>query len=188
MINDILNLDKQLFLFLNSLHIDFLDQLMLFVSNSFFPILVILFIFFSYGYKFYRKSIFLLFIPLLISFGLSDSISSRILKPSTKRLRPCHEKTLKVYTANNGCGGKYSFVSSHASNSFAILFFMFLLFKRFNRYSYLFLMYAGVVSYSRIYLSRHYPLDIFCGAILGLMITYIVYWLIDKKTNLLKSQ
>ncbi|MBL4639251.1 MAG: phosphatase PAP2 family protein, partial [Kordiimonadaceae bacterium] len=28
-------------------------------------------------------------------------------------------------------------------------------------------LYAGVVSYSRIYLAKHYPLDILCGILLG---------------------
>lgn len=188
MLDSLLAIDSKLFLYLNSLHIDSLDNLMLFVSNSSIPIIVTVLYFLIYGFMKYKKSIVPLLLFLLIAFGLSDSISSKILKPSTKRLRPCHVENLEVYTAMNNCGGDYGFVSSHASNSFAVFLFIFLLFKRFRKINVLLLFYAGLVSYSRIYLGRHYPLDITCGAILGIIITWTIYSFIKKKTNLLKSR
>jgi len=46
-------------------------------------------------------------------------------KKSVKRLRPCHEPEIatNVILIKNKCGGKYSFVSSHATNctGFAVL-------------------------------------------------------------------
>jgi undecaprenyl-diphosphatase len=188
MLDKILAIDSKLFLYLNSLHSEYLDQIMLFVSNSIIPCIIIIFSFLIFGYKKFRKSVVPLFIFLLISFGLSDSISSKILKPSTQRLRPCHVENLEVYTAQNNCGGDYGFVSSHASNSFAVLFFIFLLFKGSRKRNISLLVYAALVSYSRVYLGRHYPLDITFGATLGIVIPWIIYCFISKKTNLLKSQ
>lgn len=188
MLERLLALDTKLFIYLNSLHNDSLDGTMLFVSNSCIPIILIALYFLIYGYKKFGKRVLSLFTFLILAFGLSDSISSKVLKPSTERLRPCHVQELGAYTAQNNCGGKFGFVSSHASNSFAVLFFIFLVFKRFRKNNILLLLYATLVSYSRIYLGRHYPLDIACGAFLGLMISWIIYVFIDKKTNLLKFQ
>jgi len=186
MLESILKLDRELFIFLNSLHSPYLDDVMLFVSNSMVPIIFILTLFLVYGFIKFKNKIFLIFIFLAITFGLSDSISSRIFKPATKRLRPCHEKSIESYRASNGCGGKYSFVSSHASNSFAVLTFIWLIFGKFNKGFLLVFPYAALTAYSRIYLARHYFLDIFFGAILGILIALSIYKLMKAKTNLLK--
>lgn len=180
MIDEVLLMDKNLFILLNGLHTHILDGPMLFLSNSLIPIIIIFISFLFLSFKVYRKNFIIVLLGLIISFALSDIISSRVLKPSTKRLRPCHEINLEVYTAGNGCGGKYSFVSSHASNSFAVMTFIWLLFKSVIPFSWLTFLYAGLVSYSRIYLARHYPLDIFFGALLGLILAYLSYQIVKR--------
>ena len=186
MLEAALKLDRELFIFLNSLHHPYLDEVMLFVSNSLIPIFCIFFIFFAYGLLKFKKKIFFIFIFLIMTFGLSDSISSRILKPGTARLRPCHEKSIDSYKAKNGCGGKFSFVSAHAANYFSVLTFIWLIFGKFNKGFLLVFPYAALTAYSRIYLARHYFLDIFFGAILGILIALAIYKLMKSKTNLLK--
>jgi undecaprenyl-diphosphatase len=76
------------------------------------------------------------------------------------------------------CGGQYGFASSHASNTFALATFLFLLYR--NKWSKLMLGWAVVVSYSRIYAGVHYPADILVGAILGALSAIIVYFLYRK--------
>ena len=186
MLEAALKIDRDLFIFLNSLHHPYLDHVMLFLSNSLIPILCILGLFFIYGLKKYKSKIFLIFIFLIITFGMTDIISSRVLKPTTQRLRPCHETIFESYRAGNGCGGKFSFVSAHASNYFSVLTFIWLIFGRFNKAFLLVFPYAALVSYSRIYLARHYFLDIFFGAILGIFIAAGVFQVLKRKTNLLK--
>ncbi len=142
---------------------------MLAISYNKFLFLFLIIGLLTYTFKLYKKYVFLAFFFCLVGFGLSDSISSKGLKDNIQRLRPCHNKALKtkVHLAGKKCwGGKYGFVSSHASNSFAIATFFFLLFRKNRKFLWLFI-YAGIVSYSRIYLARHYPGDIFFGAILG---------------------
>ena len=104
-----------------------------------------------------------------------------------QRLRPCHEPTLEglVHLVNNKCGGKFGFVSSHASNHFALAVFLSILYK--NTYKYfplLIFLWAAIIAYSRIYLGVHYPGDVIGGAISGILFGFIfgkIYLIIDGK-------
>jgi undecaprenyl-diphosphatase len=102
--------------------------------------------------------------------SLSDFLASGLFKPFFERLRPCYEPTLEgmVYFPN-GCGGKHGFASSHASNTFAAASFVYLIFRKTNSLIFLLLIWAVLVSYSRIYLGVHYPGDIIVGACLGIL-------------------
>lgn len=183
MINQILEIDKKVFIYLNSLHSDFLDPIMLFLSYNKIFMLVLLTILLILTYRVYKKKIIPLFFLLLLVFGLSDSISTRVFKDNFKRLRPCHSQELKEisYLAGEKCwGGKFGFVSSHASNSFAVATFFWLLLKM--KYTWIVLLFAhsSLVSFSRIYLAKHYPLDIICGGLLGFLIAYITLKLVAR--------
>ena len=62
----------------------------------------------------------LLMVALLVT--LTDQISVKLFKDVFVRLRPCHEPALDgmVRTLYGQCGGKYGFVSSHATNTFGV--------------------------------------------------------------------
>ena len=93
------------------------------------------------------------------------------------RLRPCHNPEIQaqVDTLNGYCGGQYGFVSSHAANYFGIATFLSVLFFRKIRFFIpLIMFWAALIAYSRIYLGVHYPADICCGAILGIILGLIV--------------
>ncbi|MBT4793082.1 MAG: phosphatase PAP2 family protein [Halobacteriovoraceae bacterium] len=131
---------------------------------------------FILGIYYFKQKFFIAFLFCILSFGVSDLVSTRIFKNGFKRLRPCHNPLLsqKVYLAGQNCwGGKYGFVSSHAANTFTVAMFFWLLFRRKNRFIFSLFFYATLVSYSRVYLARHYPGDILVGALLGLSIGYI---------------
>jgi len=187
MLESIINFDKSAFLYLNGLNHSIIDPIALFISYSFIPIIIIILGFNLYGYKKIKKSIFLAFFFMLVGFGLSDSISSRIFKPHFERLRPCHEQEFRpiVHTAGKSCwGGKFGFVSSHSANSFSVALFIWLLFRRHSKHFAWIFVYSGLVAYSRIYLAKHYPLDIICGGLLGLgcgLIAFKCYELINQK-------
>ena len=85
-----------------------------------------------------------------------------------------------VHIVRGHCGGRYGFVSSHAANTFALATFMtFLLGDRFQWVLPLMFAYAGLNAYSRIYLGVHYPGDVIFGALLGVFIGLLVWWLWD---------
>jgi undecaprenyl-diphosphatase len=76
-----------------------------------------------------------------------------------------------VHTVNNHCGGRYSFVSSHATNVFGIIAFMYgLLGKRYKWLIWILLAWGVLVMYSRVYLGVHYPADVVAGAVVGMII------------------
>ncbi|RLD63292.1 MAG: phosphatase PAP2 family protein [Bacteroidetes bacterium] len=175
MIDKLLQLDTDLFLFLNSLHSDFFDQIMWFISGKiqWLPLYALL-IFFIIR-KFKIKSIIIL-ASLILAIVFSDQISVHLFKDVFQRLRPCHNPQIAylVHIVNNHCGGQYGFVSSHAANTFALATFISYLFK--NKYvSYSILIWATIVSYSRIYLGVHYPGDVICGALLGTILGISFY-------------
>jgi undecaprenyl-diphosphatase len=123
----------------------------------------------------------------LISVGLADRITSGLMKPYFQRLRPCHDPLIQhfVHVVGN-CGGQYGFVSSHASNSFALVAALFILFKihKIETKIVLFLsIWAIIVSYSRIYVGVHYPTDILVGGLIGSLIPFAVYPLITLLKN-----
>ena len=180
------HIDRIIFLFLNELHSPFWDQVMWWISGRFnwIPLYLLITGYLIYRYK-WKVIVILLLVALLIT--LSDQGSVHLFKMVFKRLRPCHNPEISqlVHIVRNHCGGMYGFVSSHAANSFAVASYSILLIR--NKYYTMFIiLWATLVSYSRIYLGVHYPGDILGGAILGLVLGYIVYRLfvfIDRRIN-----
>jgi undecaprenyl-diphosphatase len=95
-----------------------------------------------------------------------------------KRTRPCHDDgiILKIHIVKNYCGGEYGFVSSHASNIFAISIFIIKLLKQnFKWLAPSLIIWASIVSFSRIYLGVHYLGDVICGAVFGACVALMVF-------------
>lgn len=169
--------DRKLFLFLNQFHNSFFDRVMNQITDRFFwiPLYVLLVVFLV---VLFRKKSWLVIIMLVCAVVSSDVMTSRLCKPLFKRLRPCHEPEIAAMVhVVKGCGGMYGFASSHAANTFALAFFLFLLlFKRFKWIA-LFLCWATIVSCSRIYVGVHYPGDIIGGALIGALLAYFFFTL-----------
>ncbi|MGD0711236.1 MAG: phosphatase PAP2 family protein [Bacteroidales bacterium] len=176
MIEQFISWDKSLLLFLNGLHTPFLDFLMYWISYKFTWIPFYLFLIYLVIKHYKLRTIdVLVCVALLIT--ASDQLSVHCFKDVFHRLRPCQNEELKpfIHLVNNECGGLYGFVSSHAANTFAICFFLIQILGRKIKYLTAgMIVWAAVVSYTRIYLGVHYPFDVFCGAILGITVGYSV--------------
>ena len=181
--NDLLALDQQLFLFLNSLHAAWLDPIMIAVSGKLTWIPLYLLI----VYLVYRKQQWRGLLWFLVCAGLvillADRISVLAFKDIFQRLRPCHEASIAdyVYLPSGHKGGLYGFVSSHAANTFGIAI-LTALFLQKRWATLLLLIWALWVSYSRIYMGVHYPGDVLCGAIHGAGIASAI-WLAARALN-----
>lgn len=184
MIEKILNYDTELFLYLNNLGTTKYDKFWILLSeietNIVFYLLALgIFIFYSKT-KLNSKLIFLLtFIIILI---LIADQSSNLFKDFFERLRPCYNESIKstVRLVKESCGGRFGFFSAHASNSFSLaIFFGFLLKKHSSMFMYISLVFASFISYSRIYLGVHFPLDIIFGGIFGIINGFIIFKLYE---------
>ncbi len=180
-----IELDRSIFLFLNSLHTPFLDEVMWIVSMKvvWIPLYlaIIWMIFRSYGKRVWIP---LALVPVLV---LIDDQGSTLIKNLTARPRPCHEPALSgmVHTVNGYCSGMYGFVSGHAANSFGIAAFSSAIINK-RWFSWAIFLWAAIVSYSRIYLGVHYPGDVLGGALLGLAAGAGLAWTAAKLNKNIK--
>lgn len=109
---------------------------------------------------------------------LSDTGSVLLFKNTVHRLRPTHTPDLQamVHTVNGYVGGEFGFVSSHASNHFAIAVFMMGVFQRRPEWMPLMLvLWASLIGYSRIYLGVHFPGDVIVGALYGALVGMLAF-------------
>ena len=88
-------------------------------------------------------------------------------KLTFERLRPCNTPELKNIIRLVHHSKSFSFFSGHAANSIASMTFLFLILKKWYKYSFLIYLYPLIFAYSRIYLGVHYPIDIIAGFIFG---------------------
>ncbi|MEO6684268.1 MAG: phosphatase PAP2 family protein [Ginsengibacter sp.] len=125
----------------------------------------------------------------IITAMLSDYISSSIIKENFTRLRPCREPFLvdQVRFLVSYCPRSSSFTSSHAVNHFAISMYIFTTFKKSlsPKWALMFL-WAFAISYAQVYVGVHFPLDVICGALVGLIIGYIPAKVFNTKIGLLQ--
>ncbi len=187
MLEWILEVDEALFLFLNELNWRWLDPIMFFISGKLEWVWMYLLIIIRLVYK-YKWPGLIALIVLILAVSLNDFITSGLMKPYFERLRPSHDPSLAgmVHILNGYKGGLYSFASSHASNAFTLATFLWLIFKKTEKWVVYLFIWAAVVAYSRIYLGVHYPGDILVGATVGIIVANIMfrlYTLLADKFN-----
>ena len=99
---------------------------------------------------------------LVLCVGLSDGLSSRLIKPWVHRLRPC--TALPHVLIPHGDRGTFSSPSSHAVNIAGAMLILALSFPAWTASA---AMLAIMVGLSRVYLGLHYPTDVLAGYLIG---------------------
>jgi undecaprenyl-diphosphatase len=176
MFKEITSIDQDLFFAINGTHSFFTDCVMWLYSGRLVWIPITLFLI---GFIIYKKN-WKEWLPVLVAFVilflLSDKISSDIIKPYFARWRPTHDPAImdQVRILYGYTGGRYGFVSSHATNAFGMAVFSSFLLKN-KLYTIVIIIWALIMGYSRIYLGVHYVSDVLGGIIVGSAIGLLMY-------------
>lgn len=172
----ILELDHELFLFLNNLGSPAWDSFWNFVTNkwSSIPLYAVLLylIYRTFGLK--GMGITLLLIAGLIT--ITDQLAN-VFKHGFERARPCGQEGVMEYARFVAVRcGRYGYFSAHAASSAAVTAFVGLaLRQKYPKMIYVLIVWALMVAYSRIYVGVHYPLDILTGILIGTGFGYLFY-------------
>jgi len=162
---------------INGFSSEFVDYLMIFLSNKYvwIPLYVFL-IYFLFRYD--KNNAFKLVAICISTVIISDFITSSVMKPFFERLRPCNnEELLGLIDIVSGCGKKYSFASSHSSTTFSLATIYYYLSKR--KFKFLFF-WSLAIGYSRVYLGVHYFGDVAVGFLVGFLTSIIIYRITKK--------
>lgn len=156
----------------HNLYFDFFFKYITNLGDGFFIgacLLVLVFIKFRYA------------LYILISY-LSGGLFAQILKRIFDTPRPktyIMNSELLHYVSGVDVYAFHSFPSGHAATAFSAFLFFSILVKN-NFLKFLFFIFAFFIGISRIYLLQHFFIDVYFGSIIGVLFTFITFFLINK--------
>lgn len=174
MIEKIKQWDIDLFIYLNNSGIESLDGFWLLVTKITFwiPLFILIFylIFRSFKTpKSYRVTSFFLGL-VFTSIALME-----LTKRAVGRLRPNNLQEISESIRVLKDSTDFSFYSGHASSSFAIATFAFLIFRKKFKWFWLVFIFPILFTLSRIFVGVHFPIDLFMGSLVGVFLAFIFY-------------
>lgn len=176
------SIDVFLLKFINQISAPATDFFWLFVTKVYvwIPFILIL-LFFAFKKCTLKQWLFIFIasiIMVLIVFGLSEWV-----KVLVGRLRPSANPELNGVFRKIIQPTGYSFFSGHSATSTAVAVYYISLFKNNYKAIYLFLLWAILFMFSRLYLAVHYPSDIITGIMIGFLIAILFSWGVKKRLN-----
>lgn len=171
MIDQIITLDTELFLYLNNLGTPTWDPFWLLITDKWTAIPLYAFLLFLIYKSFGVKGTLITVVLVTLMITCTDQLAN-LFKHGFERPRPCGQEGVKEATRfiAERCG-RFGYFSAHASNSTGLAVFVGLILKRFYpKLIYYLLFWAVIVTYSRIYVGVHYPLDVITGMLFGTLL------------------
>ena len=160
---------------------------MVFITNKWSGIPIYAVLLFMIFYKRNLKVAVLMFFSIVITFAFTDWLGVHLFKRTIERLRPCWDPSVQdLIRLLEYRGGKFGFISNHAANFFGLAVISSGLLKR-KWYTIFIFCWSAAVAYSRVYVGKHFPADVVCGALFGMLVGWLVYKLfvqICKKQRL----
>ena len=176
MLDQLLQSDKELFIYLNNLGSETWDGLWLVITNKLSSIPLYAALLFAIYNKMGWKTVLIMVFVIAAMITFTDQITN-LFKHTFERPRPCRAEGIMDLTRFIAprCG-RFGFFSGHASNSMSTAIFAGLLLRPyFKNLIYILIVWSLVVAYSRIYVGVHYPLDIICGLTFGVIAGFGFY-------------
>lgn len=179
MLEKIVQLDKQVLVYLNGLGSEQWDGLWFVITKQVYWAPVFLLVFYLLQQKIGWKKFgyYVLFIAVLV---LICDQTVNLFKYGFERLRPCNDPEINGIIRLVKTSKSFSFFSGHATNSMATTVLTFLILKRYYKHAYLLFLFPLIFAYSRIYLGLHFPSDILTGYCFGATMGFIAYKVYQK--------
>ena len=174
MLEKLLSLDVELFIFLNSLGSVTYDGMWLFITkqSNWIPLFLLL-LYVIYKKLGAKQTLYLLLVvALLVTF--TDQMTN-LFKNGFQRLRPCNNTEINSFIRVVQVRNSFSFFSGHAANSIAVATLIYFTLRSYFKFFSLLFLWPLVFAYSRIYLGLHYPIDIMAGYLFGFVSGFLMF-------------
>lgn len=173
MLDKLHELDRDVFVYLNSLGSEFFDPFWEFITKqvNWIPLFAII-AYLAFKRLGWRHALLVVgMIALLIAF--TDQ-TTNLFKNGFQRLRPGNNPEIAGIIRAIQHRSSFSFISGHAANSMAAAFFLYKVMKPYLKYMGFIFLWPLIFAYSRIYLGLHYPGDILMGYVWGIFTSWLV--------------
>jgi undecaprenyl-diphosphatase len=170
--------DAEIIKFISLLRMDLLDDFFLGITFASSEIIIFFFLTSLFLWREHKRKWIL---PLWVTL-LSSAIVGFILKISVHRLRPFQQgivSTLSVLEKNSHLIWNFSFPSFQAMLVFCAVP---ILSKEFKKFKYVWIIFAGLVAFSRIYFGVHFLSDVIAGGLIGFLLGKGIIKLNEKKS------
>lgn len=179
MFEKIIDLDKELLVYLNNLGSETYDGLWLIITKQLYwsPLFLLIFYLLQIKIGWKKFGYYILFTAVLL---LICDQTVNLFKFGFERLRPINDEEIKGLLRIVKTSKSFSFFSGHATNSMAATVFMVMILRKYYKHAYLLFLFPLIFAYSRIYLGLHFPTDILTGYVFGATMGFVCYKLYNK--------